>query len=124
MKDLLLKNSAMDDLGLPFKVVVGKLGTTTTNLMVADFCMLSPKNRLICNEIFLGSLTMKIPWQKLYTAPVELHLEKLYLLVTPAYSVVYNEEAEEKAALAAKMKMLEKIEENRQREKLRRLCMF
>ena len=89
LRELLLKHSAMDDLGLPFKVVVGKV----------------------------GSLRMKIPWQSLYTSPVELNLQNLLLLVTPSYSVKYNEDAEEKAAKSAKEKELARLDEIRARER-------
>lgn len=60
---------------------------------------------------------MKIPWQSLYTAPVELNLQNLLLLVTPSYSVKYNEEAEEKALQAAKEKELTRLDEIRARER-------
>jgi len=63
-----------------------------------------------------GVLTVKIPWQSLYTAPVELNLQKLFLLVVPSHSVVYNDEAEEQAAQAAKQKELARIDEIRKRE--------
>lgn len=59
---------------------------------------------------------MKIPWTSLYTAPVIVNVADLYLLVMPSHSVKYNEEAEEKAALFAKQKEIQRIEEARQRE--------
>lgn len=67
---------------------------------------------------------MKIPWQGLYTSPVELNLENLLLLVTPSYSVKYNEAAEEKAVQSAKQKELVRLDEirAREREKLQGLC--
>lgn len=34
----------------------------------------------------IGSLTLKIPWKKLYTQPVEAVLEEIYLLIVPSSS--------------------------------------
>ncbi len=62
---------------------------------------------------------MKIPWQGLYTSPVELNLQNLILLVTPSYSVKYNDDAEEKALQAAKQKELTRLDEIRARERER-----
>lgn len=62
---------------------------------------------------------MKIPWQSLYTSPVELNLQNLLLLVTPSYAVKYNEEAENKALQAAKEKELTRLDEIRARERHR-----
>jgi hypothetical protein len=67
-----------------------------------------------------GILTVKIPWQSLYTAPVELNLNRLYLLVVPSHSVVYNDEAEELASQAAKQKEIARIDEIRKREQLKK----
>ncbi|ODN02737.1 Vacuolar protein sorting-associated protein 13A [Orchesella cincta] len=92
LRDLLLRNSALDDLNVPFKIVVGKL----------------------------GSLTVKIPWQSLYTAPVELKLTDLLLLVAPSYSVKYDAVAEEKAAQFAKKKEIERIDDIRRKEQAKK----
>lgn len=67
---------------------------------------------------------MRIPWQSLYTAPVELDLKNLYLLVVPSYSVAYNEELEESAAQASKQKEIERIDEIRKREQLKKAGNF
>lgn len=76
---------------------------------------------LILNWIIItGILTVKIPWQSLYTAPVELDLKKLYLLVVPSHSVAYNEEVEEHAIQAAKQKEIARIEDIRKREQLKK----
>lgn len=64
---------------------------------------------------------MKIPWQSLYTAPVELKLQDLLLLVAPSYSVKYDPVAEEKAAEYAKKKEIERIDEIRRKEQAKKL---
>ncbi|CAL8090191.1 unnamed protein product [Orchesella dallaii] len=93
LRDLLLRNSALDDMNVPFKIVVGKL----------------------------GSLKMKIPWKNLYSAPVELTLTDLLLLVAPSYSVKYDAAAEEKAAQFAKKKEIERIDDIRKKEQAKKL---
>lgn len=64
---------------------------------------------------------MKIPWQSLYTAPVELKLQDLLLLVAPSYAVKYDAAAEEKAAEYAKKKEIERIDEIRRKEQAKKL---
>jgi len=63
---------------------------------------------------------MRIPWQSLYTAPVELDLKNLYLLVVPSYAVAYNEEVEETAAQAKKQAEIARIDELRKHEQLKK----
>ncbi|CAG7785731.1 unnamed protein product [Allacma fusca] len=91
LRNLRFRDSALEDVG-PFKVVAGKL----------------------------GSLTMKIPWTSLYTAPVILNLQELYLLVMPSHSIKYDEEAEEKATLYKKQKEIQRIENARLRKLAKR----
>jgi vacuolar protein sorting-associated protein 13A/C len=62
---------------------------------------------------------MKIPWSSLYTAPVELNLQDLFLLVTPSYSVKYDEQAEEKSMLAAKQAEIARLDLARAKERLK-----
>lgn len=83
LKHLDVKESALDDLDLPVKVVSGHL----------------------------GQLILKIPWRNMYTAPVIATIEGLYVVVVPNLSVKYDAEKEEKAAEAAKQAELQRIEE-------------
>lgn len=68
LENLILKESALDDLDLPVKVLRGHL----------------------------GKLVLKIPWKNLYTEPVVAEVDGLYLLVRPNTGVKYNAEKEEK----------------------------
>ncbi|CAH3166779.1 unnamed protein product [Porites lobata] len=82
LENLILKESALDDLDLPVKVLRGHL----------------------------GKLVLKIPWKNLYSEPVEAQIDGLYLLVRPNTVVRYNEEKEKKAEQEKKQRQLEAIE--------------
>lgn len=78
-----MKQSALDELDLPVQTTYGHL----------------------------GSLVLKVPWSKIYSAPVEAYIDKLYLLVVPNNSVRYNAEREEKNKFEAKKAELERIQQ-------------
>lgn len=59
---------------------------------------------------------MKIPWKNLYSMPVVVTIEDLYLLAVPNTSVSYNAEKQSKADLDAKRAELLKLDEIRQQE--------
>lgn len=82
LKNLVLKQSALNELDLPVQTTYGHL----------------------------GSLVLKIPWKNLYSAPVEAYIDRLYLLAVPNSSVRYNAEREEKSMLEAKKSELERIQ--------------
>ncbi|XP_067943073.1 intermembrane lipid transfer protein VPS13A-like [Watersipora subatra] len=82
LKNLELKASALDDLDLPVKVVSGHLGT----------------------------LILKIPWKKLYTAPLEVVIEDLFAIAAPNAGQKYDQEKEEQAAMDKKNKQLNRVE--------------
>lgn len=83
LKNLVLKQSALDDLDLPVQTTYGHL----------------------------GNLTLKVPWSKIYSAPVEAYIDRLYLLVVPNNSVRYNAEREEKNKYESKRAELDRIQE-------------
>ncbi|XP_027051836.1 vacuolar protein sorting-associated protein 13-like [Pocillopora damicornis] len=82
LENLILKESALDDLALPVKVLRGHL----------------------------GKLVLKIPWKNLYSEPVVAQVDGLYLLVRPSTDVKYNAEKEEKAKQERKQRQLEAVE--------------
>ncbi|XP_066022145.1 intermembrane lipid transfer protein VPS13A-like [Pocillopora verrucosa] len=82
LENLILKESALDDLALPVKVLRGHL----------------------------GKLVLKIPWKNLYSEPVVAQVDGLYLLVRPSADVKYNAEKEEKAKQERKQRQLEAVE--------------
>ncbi|XP_068741113.1 intermembrane lipid transfer protein VPS13A-like [Montipora capricornis] len=82
LESLILKESALNDLDLPVKVLRGHL----------------------------GKLVLKIPWKNLYSEPVIAQIDGLYLLVRPNTVVTYNEEKEEKAKQEKKQRQLEAVE--------------
>ena len=83
LENVRLKESAFSDLGLPVKIVHGKV----------------------------KRLVMKIPWFSLFTKSTTLELDGLHLLVVPSSSVAYDEEAEIRLASDAKQRRLERAEE-------------
>ncbi|XP_067012189.2 intermembrane lipid transfer protein Vps13 [Anabrus simplex] len=89
LQNLILKQSALDELDLPVKTVYGHL----------------------------GKLVLKIPWKNLYSAPVEASIERLFLLAVPNQDVKYDSEKEEKYALESKLAELQRVEDAKKREK-------
>lgn len=83
-----VKESALDELDLPVKIVSGHL----------------------------SNLVLKIPWKNLYTAPVIATIEGLFIIIVPNLATKYNEEKEKKAAQDFKEKELRRIEEAKIKE--------
>ncbi|KAJ8271533.1 hypothetical protein COCON_G00103920 [Conger conger] len=94
LENLRVKENALSELDVPFKVKAGQV----------------------------GKLTLKIPWKNLYSEPVVATLDGLYLLVVPGatesglYSTPYNAikydaAKEEKYNQEAKQKELQRIED-------------
>ncbi|XP_051002167.1 intermembrane lipid transfer protein VPS13A [Acomys russatus] len=87
LKNLQIKENALHELDVPFKVKVGHI----------------------------GSLKLKIPWKNLYTQPVEAVLEEIYLLIVPSSRIKYDPIKEEKQLMEAKQQELKRIEETKQK---------
>ncbi|KAM8804771.1 intermembrane lipid transfer protein VPS13C [Eudromia elegans] len=83
LDNLQIKENALSELDIPFKVKVGQI----------------------------DKLTLKIPWKNLYGEAVVATLEGLYLLIVPGASVKYDAEKEEKYLQDNKQKELARIEE-------------
>jgi len=63
----------------------------------------------------LGKLVLKIPWKSLYSSPVIVNIEDLFLLAAPESEIVYVPEREEKWAQEAKQAELRRIEDAKKR---------
>ncbi|KAM5300320.1 intermembrane lipid transfer protein VPS13A isoform 2-T2 [Ctenodactylus gundi] len=87
LKNLEIKENALSQLDVPFKVKVGHIGT----------------------------LNLIIPWKNLYTLPVEAVLEEIYLLIVPSSRIKYDALKEEKQLMEAKQQELKRIEEAKQK---------
>ncbi|XP_040272989.1 LOW QUALITY PROTEIN: vacuolar protein sorting-associated protein 13A [Bufo bufo] len=87
LKNLEIKENALSQLDVPFKVKAGHI----------------------------GKLDLKIPWKNLYTQPVEAVLDGVYLLIVPIASIKYDAEKEEKQFLEARQRELLRIEEAKQK---------
>ncbi|XP_033612139.1 vacuolar protein sorting-associated protein 13C, partial [Fukomys damarensis] len=83
LDNLQIKENALSELDVPFKVKAGQI----------------------------GKLALKIPWKNLYREAVVATLEGLYLLVVPGASIKYDAEKEEKSLQDIKQKELCRIEE-------------
>uniref|UniRef100_A0A8C3CU88 Vacuolar protein sorting 13 homolog A n=1 Tax=Cairina moschata TaxID=8855 RepID=A0A8C3CU88_CAIMO len=70
---------------------------------------------LNCFFVFLGQLNLQIPWQNLYTQPVEAILDGVYLLIVPTASIKYDAEKEARQLLEARQRELQRIEEAKQK---------
>uniref|UniRef100_H0X048 Vacuolar protein sorting 13 homolog A n=2 Tax=Otolemur garnettii TaxID=30611 RepID=H0X048_OTOGA len=87
LKNLQIKENALSQLDVPFKVKVGHI----------------------------GHLKLTIPWKNLYTQPVEAVLEEIYLLIVPSARIKYDPVKEEKQLMEAKQQELKRIEEAKQK---------
>ncbi|XP_049752974.1 intermembrane lipid transfer protein VPS13A isoform X3 [Elephas maximus indicus] len=87
LKNLKIKENALHELDVPFKVKAGHI----------------------------GNLSLVIPWKNLYTQPVEAVLEEIYLLIVPSSIIKYDPLKEEKQILEAKQQELKRIEEAKQK---------
>uniref|UniRef100_A0A8C3D0K0 Vacuolar protein sorting 13 homolog A n=1 Tax=Cairina moschata TaxID=8855 RepID=A0A8C3D0K0_CAIMO len=63
----------------------------------------------------IGQLNLQIPWQNLYTQPVEAILDGVYLLIVPTASIKYDAEKEARQLLEARQRELQRIEEAKQK---------
>ncbi|XP_039606495.1 vacuolar protein sorting-associated protein 13A isoform X2 [Polypterus senegalus] len=87
LKNLDIKENALSQLDIPFKVKAGHI----------------------------EKLELKIPWQNLYTQPVEATLIGVYLLIVPTASIKYDSEKEDKQLQEARQRELQRIEETKQK---------
>ncbi|XP_043932244.1 vacuolar protein sorting-associated protein 13C [Protopterus annectens] len=83
LDNLQIKENALSDLGVPFKVKAGQI----------------------------DKLSLKIPWKNLYNEAVVATLDGLYLVIVPGASIQYDVENEERQVQEAKQKELLRIEE-------------
>ncbi|CAF4001283.1 unnamed protein product, partial [Adineta steineri] len=89
LKNLSLKHDALANLDLPFNVATS----------------------------YLHELSMHIPWQHIHTHPTKVHIDGVYLLLTPKTDIKYDRERDEQNQYESKMKEVHKIEQFRkQRE--------
>ncbi|KAL1431458.1 hypothetical protein MTO96_014190 [Rhipicephalus appendiculatus] len=88
LKDLDIKQSAIDDLDLPFRVAYGHI----------------------------EKLTLKIPWQSLYSATYSAAVEGIYMVIVPKSGVKYDAAKEQKLQREAKQRELDRIELVKQQE--------
>ncbi|KAM6329243.1 intermembrane lipid transfer protein VPS13A isoform 1-T1 [Alca torda] len=87
LKNLEIKENALSQLDVPFKVKAGHI----------------------------GQLNLQIPWQNLYTQPVEAVLDGVYLLIVPTASIKYDAEKEARQLLEARQRELQRIEDAKQK---------
>lgn len=88
LKDLDIKQSAIDDLDLPFRVAYGHI----------------------------DKLTLKIPWQSLYSTTYTADVEGIYVIIVPKSGVRYDAAKEKKLKDEAKHRELARIELIKQQE--------
>uniref|UniRef100_A0A3B3B5S6 Chorein N-terminal domain-containing protein n=1 Tax=Oryzias melastigma TaxID=30732 RepID=A0A3B3B5S6_ORYME len=87
LKSLEIKENALSELDIPFKVKAGHI----------------------------GRLELKIPWKNLYTQSVEATLDGVYLLIVPTASIKYDAEKEEKQLQEARQRELQRIEDTKRK---------
>uniref|UniRef100_A0AAX7V420 Vacuolar protein sorting 13 homolog A n=1 Tax=Astatotilapia calliptera TaxID=8154 RepID=A0AAX7V420_ASTCA len=85
LNNLEIKENALSQLDIPFKVKAGHI----------------------------GRLQLKIPWKNLYTQSVEATLDGVYLLIVPTASIKYDAEKEEKQFQEARQRELQRIEQTK-----------
>ncbi|OAD54827.1 Vacuolar protein sorting-associated protein 13C, partial [Eufriesea mexicana] len=84
LTDLKLKPEALYQLGLPIKVEVG----------------------------LIGKIVLKIPWSGLFSQPIILCIEDIYIVAVPAAYGPYDAEIQKKLIRAEKKKILEDLKED------------
>ncbi|RZC34162.1 DUF1308 and/or Chorein N domain containing protein [Asbolus verrucosus] len=82
LTNLVLKQSALDDLDLPLQTVYGRI----------------------------GKLVLKIPWKNLYGAAFVINIEDIYLLASPNQQVKFNAVKESLKQFEAKKREILKVE--------------
>ncbi|KTG33156.1 hypothetical protein cypCar_00036824, partial [Cyprinus carpio] len=87
LRNLAIKENALSQLDIPFKVRAGHI----------------------------GRLELKIPWKNLYTQSVEATLDEVFLLIVPTASIKYDAEKEERQLQEAQQRELQRIEETKQK---------
>uniref|UniRef100_A0A8C2C2B0 Vacuolar protein sorting 13 homolog A n=1 Tax=Cyprinus carpio TaxID=7962 RepID=A0A8C2C2B0_CYPCA len=87
LRNLAIKENALSQLDIPFKVRAGHI----------------------------GRLELKIPWKNLYTQSVEATLDEVFLLIVPTASIKYDSEKEERQLQEAQQRELQRIEETKQK---------
>ncbi|XP_068616831.1 intermembrane lipid transfer protein VPS13A [Brachionichthys hirsutus] len=85
LRNLEIKENALSQLDIPFKVRSGHI----------------------------GRLELKIPWKNLYTQSVEATLDGVYLLIVPTASIKYDAVKEERQLQEARQRELRRIEETK-----------
>ncbi|EDW46782.1 GM20964 [Drosophila sechellia] len=88
LQNLKIRENALDELDLPVQLIYG----------------------------YLGKLVLKIPWKNLYSQPVIVNIEDLYVLVSPNNNVQYNAEKEAKYEMDLKKAALDALEAARKKE--------
>ncbi|GCC25095.1 hypothetical protein chiPu_0003500 [Chiloscyllium punctatum] len=87
LNNLEIKENALCELNVPFKVKAGHI----------------------------GKLELKIPWKNLYGQAVEATLDGIYVLIVPCASIQYDAEKEELQLQEIKQRELQRIEEAKQK---------
>ncbi|KAM6944423.1 intermembrane lipid transfer protein VPS13A isoform 1-T1 [Lycodopsis pacificus] len=85
LRNLEIKENALSQLDIPFKVRAGHI----------------------------GQLQLKIPWKNLYNQSVEATLDGVYLLIVPTASIKYDAVKEGKQLQEARQRELQRIEETK-----------
>ncbi|CAF1279009.1 unnamed protein product [Rotaria magnacalcarata] len=89
LENLYLKSNALADLNLPVTIAIG----------------------------YLQKLVLQVPWTNIYTHPIKVTIDGLFLLAVPKTEVEYDAKRDEKDEYEMKMKEVQQIEELRkQRE--------
>ncbi|XP_076324166.1 LOW QUALITY PROTEIN: intermembrane lipid transfer protein VPS13A-like [Tachypleus tridentatus] len=88
LKNLDIKQNALEDLDIPLKIAFG----------------------------YLSELILKIPWKNIYSSPVTAVVDGLYVIVTPSAVQKYDEEKEKKIFQETKNKVLQEAENTKTKE--------
>ncbi|XP_022258714.1 vacuolar protein sorting-associated protein 13C-like [Limulus polyphemus] len=88
LKNIDIKQNALEDLDLPLKIAFG----------------------------YLSELILKIPWKNIYSSPVTAVIDGLYVIITPSAVQKYDEEKEKKIFQETKNEVLQAAEKVKIRE--------
>ena len=112
LRNLVGKQSALDDLALPIKIEVFRIGNFIAHIfsyLMSNYC------KSFCYT-YLGELALTIPWTKLYKKRTQIVIRGVYLLIVPKHVFIFDETKEKVAAFQEKQKKLALIEVAKLRE--------
>ena len=79
-------------------------------MVLFDQTFVTLASRLMHLIMFLGKVSVSVSWMSLYSSPVIVEIEDVFILAAPLGDMKFDEEREKDRLLAFKKNLIEKIE--------------